>query len=199
VLTAVILAGGDSTRMGSPKALLLDPDGRTFVARIVRTFAAAGISDILIVTGRQHDAIKAAVEADRPPVAPRFARNPDPSRGQLSSLWTALDAVDEGAAGVLMTLVDVPMLRASTIEAVAGRWREQRAPIVRPAMGDRHGHPVLFDRATFDQLRGAPLSEGAKAVVHAYGDRVINVPVDDPGCLVDVDTPRDYQQVLEEG
>jgi molybdenum cofactor cytidylyltransferase len=184
--------------MGTPKALLPDLEGRAFVARIVRTFAAAGITDIVVVTGRQHDAIEAAVAADRPPVMPRIVRNPDPSRGQLSSLWVGLDALDPGAEGILMTLVDVPMLRASTIRAVVDTWREQHAPIVRPAMGDRHGHPVLFDRATFDELRRAPLSPGAKTVVHAHADRVINVPVDDPGSLVDIDTPRDYEQALKD-
>lgn len=185
--------------MGSPKALLPDPDGRAFIARIVRTFASAGITDIVVVTGSQSAAIEAAVTADRPPVTPRFVRNPDPTRGQLSSLWTGLDALDPGVAGILMTLVDVPMLRASTIRAVVDAWHERRAPIVRPAMGDRHGHPVLFDRATFDELRRAPLSEGAKAVVRAYADRVVNVPVDDPGSLVDVDTPGDYQRVMKDG
>jgi len=184
--------------MGTPKALLPDADGRAFIARIVRTFATAAVNDIVIVTGSQHDAIEAAVAADRPPVTPRFVRNPDPSRGQLSSLWTGLDVVDPHAEGVLMTLVDVPMLRASTIRAVVDAWHDQRAPIVRPAMGDRHGHPVLFDRATFDELRRAPLSEGAKAVVHAHADRVINVPVDDPGCLTDIDTPGDYERALGE-
>ena len=185
--------------MGTPKALLPDADGRAFVARLVRTFAAAGITDIVIVTGSQHDAIAAAVAADRPPVTPRLVRNPDPSRGQLSSLWAGLDAIDRQAPGVLMTLVDVPMLRPSTIRAVVDAWHERHAPIVRPAMGNRHGHPVLFDRATFDELRRAPLSEGAKAVVHRYADRIVNVPVDDPGSLVDIDTPGDYQRVMQEG
>lgn len=185
--------------MGTPKALLPDADGRAFVARIVRTFATAGVDDIIIVTGSQHDAIAAAVTADRPPVAPRLVRNPDPSRGQLSSLWTALDVIDPRAEGLLMTLVDVPMLRASTIRAVIDAWRTQRAPIVRPAMGDRHGHPVLFDRAIFDELRRAPLSQGAKTVVHAHAHRLINVPVDDPGALVDIDTPGDYDRVMNKG
>jgi molybdenum cofactor cytidylyltransferase len=198
VLTAVILAGGDSTRMGRPKALLPDTAGRPFVARIVRTFATAGITDIVVVTGRQHDAIEAALIADAPPVMPRLVRNLDPSRGQLSSLWIGLDAAAADAPGVLVTLVDVPMLRGATIQAVVDAWRQTRAPIVRPAMGDRHGHPVLFDRITFDPLRHAPVSEGAKTVVRAYADQVVNVPVDDPGCLVDIDTPRDYEEVLRD-
>src|SRR4030095_15830276 len=86
----VILAAGDSTRMGSPKALLLTPDGRTFVEAIVETFAAAGIADIVIVTGRDHDRIVEALATARLPVPARIARNSNPSRGQLSSLLTGM-------------------------------------------------------------------------------------------------------------
>ena len=183
--------------MGEPKALLHDADGRPFVARIIRTFAAAAVSDILVVTGALHDSIVAAVAADRPPVAPRFVHNPDPSRGQLSSLWAGLDAADRSEVeAVLMTLVDVPMVSPSTVTAVVETWRRTRAPIVRPAIGDGHGHPVLFDRAVFDELRRAPLDEGAKVVVHRHARQLVNVEVSDPGCLVDVDTREDYARLL---
>src|SRR5687768_3900462 len=87
VLPAVILAAGASTRMGSPKALLTAPSGRPFVSAIVRALAAASVTDIVVVTGAEHDRIVEAVLTDAPAVMPRFARNPDPSRGQLSSLW----------------------------------------------------------------------------------------------------------------
>jgi molybdenum cofactor cytidylyltransferase len=125
-------------------------------------------------------------------------RNPDPSRGQISSLWVGMDAAaDPGLDALLMTLVDVPMVRTSTVRAVVDAWRASHAPIVRPAIGDRHGHPVLFDRAVFDELRHAPIDEGAKAVVHAYADRLVNVAVDDEGCLIDVDTPEDYRALTQ--
>jgi molybdenum cofactor cytidylyltransferase len=193
VLPAVILAAGDSTRMGSPKALLRTPERRPFVAAIVRALAAAGVRDMAIVTGRDHDRIVEAVRGDDPPVVPAFARNPDPSRGQLSSLWVGMDAVvGPATGGLIVTLVDVPLLDPRIIAQVIDVWRRTRAPIVRPALGDRHGHPVVFDRAVFDELRQAPLAEGAKAVVRAHADAVVNVPVDDDGCLVDVDTPSDY-------
>jgi molybdenum cofactor cytidylyltransferase len=209
MLAAIILAAGDSTRMGTPKALLPDPDGRPFAARIVRTFAAANITDIVIVTGSQHAAIVDAIAADRASVTPAFVLNPQPSLGQVSSLWIGLDAAEKLAApkphggedgpgleGVLVTPVDIPMVRPSTIRQVIETWQRTHAPVVRPAVGARHGHPVLFDRALFDALRHAPLTEGARAVVHASGDRVVNVPVDDEGCLVDVDTPADYEAIL---
>ena len=200
MLAAIILAAGESTRMGAPKALLPDPDGRPFVARIVRAFAAALVRDVVIVTGSQHAAIVDAVAADRPSITPIFVRNPQPSRGQLSSLWVGLDAVaSPDLEGVLVTPVDIPMVRPSTIRQVIEAWERTRAPIVRPAVGRRHGHPVLFDRAVFDALRHASLDEGARVVVHAYADRIVNVPVDDAGCLIDVDTPADYGAIAKKG
>jgi CTP:molybdopterin cytidylyltransferase MocA len=196
VLAAVILAAGDSTRMGRPKALLADPGGRPFVARLVRTFAAAGVDRIVVVTGSLHDRIQAALDDDLPPVHAVCVRNPDPARGQLSSLWVGLDAADRpGIDGVLVIPVDIPMVDPATVRSVIDGWVQHRAPIVRPVVGDAHGHPVLFDRALFDDLRRAPVDRGARSVVHANADRLLNVPVDDAGCVADIDTPADYEKV----
>ena len=194
MLLGVILAAGDSTRMGSPKALLSTPDGRPFVVSIADTFARAGFDETLVVTGRDHDRIAAAL-ADETFVAPvRIVRNPDPSRGQLSSLLTAMESgVAPGTEALVVTLVDVPLLTVDTVRRVISEWRRTRAPIARPAIGDRHGHPVVFDRRVFDELRRAPLDAGAKVVIRAHAAAVLNVPVTDEGCLVDVDTPRDYE------
>jgi molybdenum cofactor cytidylyltransferase len=192
----VILAAGDSLRMGSAKAALLTRDGRTFVATIVRTLHEAGVTDLVIVTGRHHDAVVDALADDRPAISPRIVRNPDPSRGQLSSLLAGMDAViGPTSEAVMMTLVDVPLVRVTTVASVIDAWRRVRAPIVRPAIGDRHGHPVIFDRAVFEELRHAPLDAGAKSVVHAHENEIVNVAVDDEGCVTDVDTPADYEEL----
>jgi molybdenum cofactor cytidylyltransferase len=196
MLAALILAAGASSRMGSPKALLHDRDGRTFVARLVRAFASAGIVDIVVVSGDSHEAVVGALDAERSSLVVRVERNADPGRGQLSSLWVGLDALDRSTEGVLVTPVDVPLITAATIASVADVWRNTRAPVVRPAVGERHGHPVLFDRAVFDELRRAPLNRGAKTVVHAHVADLINVPVDDAGCLADVDTRDDYERLI---
>jgi molybdenum cofactor cytidylyltransferase len=196
LVTAIVLAAGESTRMGAAKALLPDPDGRPFVARLVRTFAAAGVSEVIVVTGTRHDDIVEALQQDG--AAARVIRNEAPSRGQLSSLWTGLlEAERLDADAVLMTLVDVPMVRQATVRAVIDQWRRTRAPIVRPAIGDRHGHPVLFDRSLFEELKRAPLDQGAKTVVHAHAATLLNVAVDDEGAVTDVDTPADYRQLLD--
>jgi molybdenum cofactor cytidylyltransferase len=197
MLAAIILAAGDSTRMGRPKALLPDPEGRPFVARLVRTFHASAIPHIIVVTGSLHAQIADALAADDLPVTPQLVNNPQPALGQVSSLWMGLDAaIQAGVEGVLMTLVDIPLVQAATVRKVIDAWTVHRAPIVRPAVGNRHGHPVLFDQSVFDALRHAPVTEGARAVVHANADRILDVPVDDEGCLRDVDTPADYEAVI---
>jgi molybdenum cofactor cytidylyltransferase len=183
--------------MGSPKAALRTPDGDTFIAHIVTTLRRAGVADLVIVSGRHHDAVLDALASDRQS-APRIVRNLDPSRGQLSSLLAGMDAVvTPHTEAVLMTLVDVPLVRVSTVIAVIDAWRRSRAAIVRPAIGDRHGHPVIFDRRVLDEIRGAPLDAGAKSVVRAHEHEILNVPVDDEGCVQDVDTPSDYDRLLK--
>jgi molybdenum cofactor cytidylyltransferase len=97
---------------------------------------------------------------------------------------------------IAVTLVDVPLVRAATVAALVEAWRTTGAPIVRPAIGERHGHPVIFDRATFAALRSAPLDVGAKAVIARFRAQVIDLPTDDAGTLRDVDTPDDYAALL---
>ena len=127
------------------------------------------------------------------------AMDADRVRGQLSSLLTGMDiVVTPQTDAMVMTLVDVPLVRVSTVTAVIDAWRRTRAPIVRPAIGDRHGHPVLFDRVLFDELRHAPFDAGAKSVVRAHEHEIVNVPVDDEGCVRDVDTPSDYEEMRGE-
>src|SRR5262249_38675618 len=183
--------------MGSPKALLPDRDGRPFVARIVRTFADAGFDEGTVVTGAVHPRIVDAVRDDHPPIVVHFARNPDPSRGQLSSIWTGLDAaVRPATSAILVTLVDLPFVSSATVRAVADAYRRSRAPIVRPIVDGRHGHPVLFDRTLFEALRVADPSAGAKSVVRAHADAIVHVNVDDPGSLADIDTPDEYERLV---
>jgi molybdenum cofactor cytidylyltransferase len=195
VLQAVVLAAGESRRMGSPKALLPDPEGRPFIARIVRTLLSAGLTDVLVVTGSQHDAIAATLADEHLNSAARLVRNTDPARGQLSSIWTALDSCRPDAEGLLMTLVDVPMITSGTVRAVIETWSSTRAPVVRPIVDGRRGHPVIFDRRLFDELRGASLESGARIVVRAHWDESVDVPVDDPGSVADIDTPAEYERL----
>ena len=198
MIRAIILAAGQSTRMGRAKAGLPVADGGpTFAAAIVATLQAAGLPDITVVSGAHPEEVSAAV---RGLAGVRVVHHAGWQAGQLSSLVAGLDAVDTPALeAVLVTLVDIPLVRRETVETLVQAWRESRAAIVRPAVGARHGHPVIFDRVTFAALREAPAHVGAKAVITAWQAQVLNVPTDDPGVLVDVDTPHEYDALRRDG
>jgi len=198
VLQAAVLAAGESRRMGSPKALLPDRQGVPFITRIIQTLRSAHLTDVLVITGSQHEGIAAAVAQAHLDSAVRFARNPDPTRGQLSSIWTALDSSPDDTDGLLMTLVDVPMITTATVRAVIDAWNTTRAPVVRPIVDGRRGHPVIFDRRIFDELRAAPLDTGARLVVRAHWGESVDVPVADRGSIVDIDTPAEYERLRNE-
>jgi molybdenum cofactor cytidylyltransferase len=197
MIPGVVLAGGASSRMGGrPKALL--PTGRgseTFLARIVSAFLRGGVDDVVVVSGYHTEAIVRAAEQLATPI--RVLHNAAPERGQLSSLLIALAAIDHpGVRAMLVTLVDLPLVSPATVRAVLEGYRRTGAPIVRPTRDGRHGHPVLFDRSVFDELRRADPKQGAKVVVRAHAVDGLEIEIEDEGAFVDVDTPEDYERVI---
>jgi molybdenum cofactor cytidylyltransferase len=181
--------------MGRPKALLpVRPGGETFVEYVVNTFRTAGIAEIVVVLGADADAIRRRVPGR---TGVRVVDNPDYDLGQLSSLLTGLRAIDRvQARGALVTLVDVPLVTARTVQTLLHAYGERQAPIVRPVSRGRHGHPVIFDRALFDELERADPSTGAKPVVNAHAKELLEVPVDDEGAFADIDTREDYERLI---
>lgn len=184
--------------MGSPKAgLPLSDPADTFLSRLLRTLINAGIPDIVVVTGSAREAVRAAAGRTRRPV--RFEHNPKWAAGQLSSLLTGLgEHRGDLIEAALVALVDAPLVAPATVACVVETWRQQRPLIVRPARGAEHGHPVLFDRRLFDELRAADPARGAKTVVRAHDADIVNVPVDDPGAFLDIDTEPEYRDLLRE-
>lgn len=196
VVEAIVLAAGASSRMGRAKAALPLRDARdTFLSRLCHTLLDAGVPRVTIVTGAHPDIVtKAWPDGDS---RLHVVHNPQWALGQLSSLRAGLEAIDDGHVdAIVVGLVDVPLVQASTVRALIDTWRDTRAPIVRPSRGGAHGHPVVFDRATFAALRAADLTHGAKPVVHAHRDRLIDLPSDDDGAFLDADTEEEYQHLL---
>ena len=204
MISAIVLAAGASTRMGQAKAALpLGQTGETVAAKVVRSLLEGGAPEVVVVAGAHIDAVRAAMPRHEPRA--RLVEHPGWERGQLSSLIAGLDAIDTPLVeAALVTLVDVPLVQASTVAAVIAAWRRTRAPIVRPADpstppragGARHGHPVIFDRSVFADLRAADPNTGAKAVFAIHRDRIVNVEVSDPGAFEDIDTPEDYEKIM---
>ncbi len=185
-IEGILLAAGESRRMGFPKPLLT-VGNETFLRRTANAMLEVA-RRVIIVTGAHADRIRAAVPSDG-----RIAivHNAEFTRGQLSSLKCGLAAVSVDASAAMVHLADHPLVRGSTYRAVADEFAAKGASIVIARHAGRRGHPVLFSRTVFDELMAAPDDQGARFVVNANPARVVYVDVDDAGVTLDLDTPAD--------
>lgn len=199
MIPAVVLAAGKSSRMGRTKALLpLGSSGETFLQRIVRVLGEGGADAVVVVIGGDAAAVRASLPRDDAQIS--AVENPHYEEGQLSSLLVGLAAVErryDNVEAVMMTLVDLPLISDATVRAVRETFlANPGAALVRPRRGGRYGHPVIFNRSIFGELRRADPSKGAKPVVHAHAAEEVNVDVDDEGAFIDIDTPEDYDRFI---
>lgn len=179
--------------MGTPKALL-DFHGETFVARLTRVLGIA-CESVTIVLGHN-----AEVLLPHLPESARIGINPDASRGQLSSLQTALAGLPGDVEGFAFIPVDCPAVAEATVVAIAQAFRERRpdTKFVIPRKEDKRGHPVLAVRSIADEFLALAPTDEARSVVHRYVPNTEYVDVDDPGIFADIDTPGAYRRLLEE-
>jgi molybdenum cofactor cytidylyltransferase len=197
-LIGIVLAAGESRRMGRPKALLpCPPDGHTFITQAVRTLHTGGVAEVGVVGRVQDSALRNEVSRQARPVA--YLENPSPERGQLSSLLVGVSYAEACDADAVMVLpVDIPSVKAATVQSLREAFDLGADPIVRAVYQGRHGHPVIFARLVFAELRAADHSVGAREVLRRDPARVREVAVDDAGVLRDVDEPDDYRRLVDE-
>jgi molybdenum cofactor cytidylyltransferase len=183
----IILAAGESSRMGKDKALL-PYAGTTFIERLIDLFLPR-VSPLIVVLG--HNAGRILVEMrERPGV--QVAINYKYKDGQLSSLKIAIAALPPDAVAALVTLVDHPAVGEATLDAILAH---ATAPLVIPRYNGRRGHPVLLSRRLLDKIAALPADASAKQVIHAHLAEAVLLDVDDPGVLRDVDTPADWKRL----
>jgi len=196
-VVGIVLAAGQSTRMGQPKALLpCPPAGRTFVTQIIHVLREGGI-DTIAVIGRVNDPdLRREVASAGLPVC--YVENPSPELGQLSSILVGVAFAEaRQSAGILVLPVDMPLIRPETVRTALGAFAAGDEPVLRATYQGRHGHPVIFGAAVFPALRNADPKVGARAVLHQDPSRVRNLEVDDPGVLRDFDWPTDYRGLFD--
>jgi molybdenum cofactor cytidylyltransferase len=191
VILGIILAAGASRRMGAPKALL-DYRGETFLDRLIRVVGT--VAEPLVVLGYRAEAVRAG--STRPS---KFVVNPDPRRGQLSSLQTALAAAPSDFEGFLFIPVDCPAVAEETVRrlAVAFARRDPASLFVIPRDGQKRGHPVFAAPPIAGEILALASTAQARDVVHRHVPDTLYVDVDDAGILADIDDPAAYRQLIE--
>ena len=201
-LYGVILAAGESSRMGRDKALLRWPPsgagsspGETFLSAAIRLFAPY-VDVVLVVVGKNEQNLAPIVYAN----GASLIVNPDPDRGQFSSLKAGLQEVlSRGRDAAMITLVDRPPVRPETIQTLEAAFEQalhHRKWAVVPEYQGKHGHPVLAGREMMEAFLRAPDSSNAREVEHANQAVIDYLPVDDPLVTVNVDTPEQYAALL---
>jgi len=192
-LGAVILAGGASRRMGSPKALL-EIGGETFLDRMLRIFHPVA-AVVIVVLGFDHARVRSGIRSGR---LARFTVNPSPERGQFSSLQHGLRELPAAVEGFFFCPLDFPALLASTPEALARRFAS-RTPdelLFMPRFQARRGHPVLAAAELKDAFLALPPLAQARDVTRRLASSTVYVDVNDPGILRDVDDPAGYRLLV---
>ena len=185
MLAAVILSGGSSSRMGSPKALL-DYQGRPFLEHLLEVTQNPRIGVRRVVLGAHAEPIARAVDLH----ADEIVINDRWQEGQLSSLHAAMRSFPAGTDGMLVCPIDHPLISAALVEDLIEAFYASHAPVVLPVFEGRRGHPVIFSAAVYEELEKAPMDVGARAVVWAYAKEVFEVGTTEEGCVLNLNDPE---------
>jgi molybdenum cofactor cytidylyltransferase len=190
LIAAIVLAAGESTRMGRQKLTLPMPDGRPLVRVAVERVLATAPDETVVVLGRDAEAIAQTLSG----LPVRTVVNPRYAEGQSTSLRAGLDALGPDTVAAVVALGDQPSQDPGVIRRLIAAFHATARPIVVPVYRNGRGNPVLFAAALFDELRAVTGDRGGRDVIARDPARVAEVAVDMP-MPADVDTPADYEAV----
>jgi len=186
-IAPIILAAGDSSRMGFPKALL--PLGsKTFLTQILSVLNGFGLADPIIVLGNHATEIQSALGA----LPGRIVINKNPEYGQLSSIKLALNQLGAACQGCLVWPVDQPAVSGRVVDGLIRLFLQSHPPMVLPTFGGKRGHPALFHSALFPAFLAARLEEGPKNIILSRLKECALLPTSESAVVEDIDTPEDY-------
>jgi len=184
MLAAVILSGGASRRMGTPKALL-PYRGGTFLEHLLKITDHPRIGWRRVVLGADAGAIVAGTEFR----ADEIIINENWEDGQLSSIQAGVRSLPGGTYGMLLCLIDHPLISRELVGELVSRFYESGKAIALPVYKGRRGHPVIFAARLYQELLSAPLETGARAVVWAHREEVCEMETNEEGCVLNLNDP----------
>ena len=189
MLAAVILSGGASSRMGSPKALV-SYQGRPFLEHLLEVTQHPKISVRRVVLGLHAEPIARAIHLP----ADEIVINADWEKGQLSSIHAALHSLPAGLDGMLLFLIDHPLISAFLVNELISAFYASQAPMALPVFQGRRGHPVIFSSRVFPELFAARMDVGARAVVWAHRGEICELPTNEEGCVLNLNDPETFDR-----
>jgi molybdenum cofactor cytidylyltransferase len=186
-VAALLLAAGQSRRMGTLNKLLIGIDGKPMVRHVAEAVAASQAAPVVVVTGHEQERVAAALAG----LAVRFVHNPDYAQGLSTSVKRGLAAVPAEVDGAVVCLGDMPLVSAAAIDRLIGAFNpvEGRAICV-PTRRGKRGNPVLLARQLFPELAAVSGDIGARDLVTAHPELVAEVEMESDGVLTDIDTPQ---------
>lgn len=190
MIAAIILAAGESKRMGQPKMLL--PWGKTTVlGHVISMFRQAGIEQVTVVTGGAHEQVERIVNQH----SAQSIYNDQYSHGEmLSSLQLGLSAQTPQVQAVLVGLGDQPQVQPGTVRLICETFQRKRSWLIVPSHERRRGHPWLVERSLWPELLALQFPQSPRDFLNKYADEIEYVNVGTPTILADLDTPEDYQR-----
>lgn len=189
MISAIILAAGQSKRMGQPKMLL--PWGNvTVIEHVVTTFLKAGIEDILVVTGGAHEQVERIIER----LAARKTYNRQYVTGEmLSSIQAGLEMLPGQTEAALIGLGDQPQVQEGSIRLIYAAYEESKSRLIVPSFNMKRGHPWLVARPLWSEILALSPHETLRDFLNSHSKEIQYVNVPTPTILADLDTPEDYE------
>jgi molybdenum cofactor cytidylyltransferase len=185
-VAALVLAAGQSRRMGGPNKLLAEIGGKPLVRRVTEQALASRAKPVIVVTGHQREKVEAALAG----LPVTFAHNPDFAEGLSTSLKAGIAALPQETDAAVVCLGDMPQVDAALIDRLSDAFDAERgALIVVPTFEGKRGNPVVWARRFFPELAALHGDVGARHLIGAHADALVEVPAENRGVFLDVDTP----------
>ena len=187
--SAIILAAGESIRMGQPKLLLRWGDVTLF-EHTVDNYLASAVSEVNVVLGYRAAEMEKLL-GDR---SVNITVNPEYSQGMSTSIVAGINAMSLMTQGIILALADQPSVTSQTIDRLIQAFELRQKGIIIPVYHGQRGNPVVFDIKYRDKLLALKGDTGGREIVHTYYDDIQEVSVENRGILIDIDTPEDYKR-----
>ena len=194
MISCLLLSAGFSSRFGSPKALVR-LNGQTLIEHLQELLLATQLHEIIIVLGHGADQIKPFLFKHR---KIKVVYNKDYKFGQTSSFKCGIKEVVAPTTGVLLFLVDYPLIKKETIDTLISYFEEKKPIALLPSCRDKKGHPPILNMKLKSELLAIKDSAGINTVIHHHIDDITLLPVDDPGVLRSFNTKEEFEQLKAE-